>query len=438
MTPAASYAGSAVSDPDASGEMLICATRNSSDNPDILRQLGAVKGQPLGDEIRLAMLNSASKKVNSSVNSLNDVEANSDLVGGHSPLMHLPVTERPREAELEVVEAEVDDLPSPPPPEVPKRSTSYDMLRNGPKVSGEVRATVSEVKRPPPHQGGHPQVLPKLSPPTPFADIIEDNFVANRLPHLMVVNQVKSNNHLSNSKNMSKTLPRRLHLQNNKMEIPTSKQLSVNRKSLTEATIPPPPQYKGVHFAPQVEERRRSADDEDLIPVEGLPTKPAMPRPHSVRLPSPATTPTTPPPAPGETIAITVRKVNPVPILNSVVNKATTPTSGPPSTFGASSSAVGKTPPIPPPKTSTLSSKGQLYPHVLHHGQVMGVRDKALAASAAGREIVFVSPDEGFNEDSIQTVVTSNSTSAAASQVLLVNGNSSGSENGGCSQSSKS
>ena len=41
---------------------------------------------------------------------------------------------------------------------------------------------------------------------------------------------------------------------------------------------------------------------------------------------------------------------------------------------------------------------------------VMGVRDKALAASAAGCEIVFVSPDEGFNEE----VLTSNSAVSAS------------------------
>ena len=64
------------------------------------------------------------------------------------------------------------------------------------------------------------------------------------------------------------------------------------RKSLTtEVAIPPPPQYKGVHFAPQVVERRRSSSEATEaagaasaacggaahagIPVEGLPTRPA-------------------------------------------------------------------------------------------------------------------------------------------------------------------
>ena len=85
-----------------------------------------------------------------------------------------------------------------------------------------------------------------------------------------------------------------------------------HRKSLTETTIPPPPQYKGVHFAPQVEHRRHSgnsedADEADLIPVEGLPTRPAMPKQHVPPLS-----------AMGETIAIQVRKTNPVPLLTSM------------------------------------------------------------------------------------------------------------------------
>ena len=86
-----------------------------------------------------------------------------------------------------------------------------------------------------------------------------------------------------------------------------------HRKSLTDTTIPPPPQYKGVHFAPQVEHRRNSedADEEaDLIPVEGLPTRPAaMPKQHVPPLS-----------AMGETIAIQVRKTNPVPLLTSVTS----------------------------------------------------------------------------------------------------------------------
>ena len=69
---------------------------------------------------------------------------------------------------------------------------------------------------------------------------------------------------------------------------------------------------------------------------------------------------------------------------------------------------IKRQPPLPPPKTSTLSSsmaassKGQQQP-----GTIKGVRDKALAASAAGCEIVFVSPDEGFNEEVVVTSMAS-------------------------------
>ena len=103
---------------------------------------------------------------------------------------------------------------------------------------------------------------------------------------------------------MSKTLPRRLpaglasSMGGNGMGDPLGAVASRGndtrgRKSLTtEVAIPPPPQYKGVHFAPQVVERRRSSSEAAEagaasgaacggvaahagIPVEGLPTRPA-------------------------------------------------------------------------------------------------------------------------------------------------------------------
>ena len=104
--------------------------------------------------------------------------------------------------------------------------------------------------------------------------------------------------------------------------------------------IPPPPQYKGVHFAPQVTERRRSTGKDEEIPTEGLPTRPAVPKTASV-----------------ETVAIQVRN-NPVPLL-SVSNKN-------------SASAVTS---FEQPLTSSA-------------------KVKALAASAAGCEIVFVNNEQ--------------------------------------------
>ena len=96
-------------------------------------------------------------------------------------------------------------------------------------------------------------------------------------------------------------------------------------------------------------------------------------------------------------MAIQVRN-NPVPLLSAVMKSSARGFSNS-GTSNISSFEHKKQPPQPPPKTSTLTSK-----------VVMGVRDKALAASAAGCEIVFVSPDEGFNEE----VLTSNSAVSAS------------------------
>ena len=72
------------------------------------------------------------------------------------------------------------------PPAIPKRSTSYDVFRYTKPQELSASAATSEV------------ILPKLSPPTPFAD--ELSFVADTLPHLMSKNEAL----------MSKTLPRRM------------------------------------------------------------------------------------------------------------------------------------------------------------------------------------------------------------------------------------
>ena len=105
ITPATSYAGTTAEivnlNPQAAGSGNSGA--ETSENPDLLSQL-----RPLDDEIRLALLNKAS-------------------------------TSRKIEDET--------------PPQVPRRSTSYDIFTNKP-------------------------AMPKLSPPTPFAD--EDTF-----PHII-------------------------------------------------------------------------------------------------------------------------------------------------------------------------------------------------------------------------------------------------------------
>lgn len=136
---------------------------------------------------------------------LDSNENNPDL------LNQLGLADSKNDAELRLSLLQQQQRPpkSPPPPVVPKRSTSYDIFKSK---------------------------EPKLSPPTPFADS-NDSFVSEALPHIIM------------------TLPRRQP----RIEAAASK----GRKSLTtEVAIPPPPQYKGVHFAPHVTERRRSSGSE--------------------------------------------------------------------------------------------------------------------------------------------------------------------------------
>ena len=109
MTPATSYAGT-------SAEIVnLNPSNETSENPDLLSQL-----RPLDDEIRLALLNKASA-----------------------------ATSNGRKFETE----------SESPPQVPRRSTSYDIFTSKP-------------------------AMPKLSPPTPFAD--EDTF-----PHIIPPKKVR-------------------------------------------------------------------------------------------------------------------------------------------------------------------------------------------------------------------------------------------------------
>ena len=134
-----------------------------------------------------------------------------------------------------------------------------------------------------------------------------------------------------------------------------SKTLPRRSTAAVSEVLPPPPQYKGVHFAPQLEACKRRKSHEE-IPSEGLPLGPAIPK--------------------AETVAIQVRN-NPVPLLSSV--KAN------PSGLSTSTFEV-------PNKNSIATSQKQ----------VLGVRDKALKASAAGCEIVFVSSTDLPDHEIIQ------------------------------------
>ena len=126
-----------------------------------------------------------------------------------------------------------------------------------------------------------------------------------------------------------------------------SKTLPRRSTAAVSEVLPPPPQYKGVHFAPQLEAGCKRRKSHEEIPSEGLPLGPAIPK--------------------AETVAIQVRN-NPVPLLSSVKANPS----------GSTGTA-----------TSTFEPK-----NISSQKQVLGVRDKALKASAAGCEIVFVStPD---------------------------------------------
>ena len=155
------------------------------------------------------------------------------------------------------------------------------------------------------------------------------------------------------SQRSSKTKPSILLVPN--FQVVESKTLPRRSTAAVSEVLPPPPQYKGVHFAPQLEACKRRKSQEE-IPSEGLPLGPAIPK--------------------AETVAIQVRN-NPVPLLSSV--KAN------PSGLSTSTFEV-------PNKNSIATSQKQ----------VLGVRDKALKASAAGCEIVFVSSTDLPDHEIIQ------------------------------------
>ena len=139
-------------------------------------------------------------------------------------------------------------------------------------------------------------------------------------------------------------------------QVVESKTLPRRSTAAVSEVLPPPPQYKGVHFAPQLEAGCKRRKSHEEIPSEGLPLGPAIPK--------------------AETVAIQVRN-NPVPLLSSV--KAN------PSGLSTSTFEV-------PNKNIIATSQKQ----------VLGVRDKALKASAAGCEIVFVSSTDLPDHEIIQ------------------------------------
>ena len=148
-----------------------------------------------------------------------------------------------------------------------------------------------------------------LSPPTAFADTNE------------VCCEVKRDVPMRKCK----TLPRKV---NGGRKMPARTTSLVKTPEETEADfkkgiLPPPPQYKGVHFAPGISEGREDC----AIPTEGLPTRPArsekseQQQQHLVIIPTSA-----------ETVPITVRKSPGPPVLKP--RNSSLPTSSS-MTFGA-------------------------------------------------------------------------------------------------------
>ena len=248
--------------------------------------------------------------------------------------------------------------PSPPPPPPPHRTSSASSPKQ-PEYRCRNTAAVD--------------VSPQLSPPTPFAD---EDFVAATLPHLVATTKsgVKSaglscdagnfkrprssdwqsskpnpqkmdrfikGHHeegqthgslKSNSRTEYSSRSRKASFDNPIFEKVDGYSMANNRMCKTlprkvmsnKNTIPPPPQYKGVHFAPSVDAADKESSGKPTspppipIPTEGLPTRPA-------RVPAASSSSISGGGSSGkssmilipqsETVPITVRNNNPVPLL---------------------------------------------------------------------------------------------------------------------------
>ena len=172
------------------------------------------------------------------------------------------------------------------PPQPPKRSASFDMAEPESVMphlmpGSSIPLSVSE------------QPL-ALSPPQPFADNQGHN---NQHQHYGTLQAGRAaSHHNSHSDNRSKS----------KAGCDSRRQcLTLLRKTTSEgkSILPPPPQYKGVHFAPQ------TVIPEELdtvpIPTEGLPKGPASKKSKVESHPVTVI----------ETVPIKVKKSNPAPVV---------------------------------------------------------------------------------------------------------------------------
>ncbi len=177
------------------------------------------------------------------------------------------------------------------------------------------------------HRLSYTSAAAALTPPTPFADhFLEDAQNSRRQESSRPGQGAEAG--AGALGRQCKTMPRKIR----------------GAVSSSKTILPPPPQYKGVHFAPEVKEKEAAAGAEPpAIPLEGLPTGPARPNRSSssnsnscgdnadgVVIPSA-----------GETVPITVRKLSgpPVPIKPKMQ----------PSSSMTFTSSTTPAPPAPPP-----------------------------------------------------------------------------------------
>lgn len=185
----------------------------------------------------------------------------------------------------------------------PMRSSSFDMVQSAPPTIGSAQGRGSAA------QGLQPQLV-ALSPPTPFAD---DSFVSNGgKDHSSCF---RSHNNKCTSRVQGEKAQHPKHFTMKKPSLASSDSLRTTRQCRTmprkvakdgSRVLPPPPQYKGVHFAPNVRNNEDKSSPNFVIPTEGLPTRPARGQPsdHMVIISSSS-----------ETVPIVVRSKNGPPTM---------------------------------------------------------------------------------------------------------------------------
>uniref|UniRef100_A0A0K2TU89 Uncharacterized protein n=1 Tax=Lepeophtheirus salmonis TaxID=72036 RepID=A0A0K2TU89_LEPSM len=160
-----------------------------------------------------------------------------------------------------------DDLNFPPPPLLGSKDESSIREDDFEEEEGDEEERYHETlcfEQPkmnfnPSNPRNHPQQPPRLSPPTPFADEKSDGF--SKTSTLLRKSSRPTLRHVEDGR-ICRTLPRKTSA------LKTTQGPPLPNKKDSDLVLPPPPQYKGVHFAPIVEKLS--------IPTEGLPMGPAI------------------------------------------------------------------------------------------------------------------------------------------------------------------